>query len=232
MRLAAYFHCLWFAGDPPRPLPAANRIILEQMSILRNSGLLDALDRFVVGVNGSAESESKVKLCIPTKAQVVYHGLDSRSENLTLVERDNWVRSLPALDDWAVLYFHSKSITHVVGSDYARFAGKWKDCMMEHCVNQWTTCVMDLIAGYEAVGCHWMTKLGHDHSQSIFAGNCFWAKASFLRTVPSMFTRTRIKEDGIGSASSRFEAEVHIGNGPRLPIVKDYCTRGLMVCSA
>jgi len=219
-------------GEPPKLLPAATPIILEQMAMLKQSGLLDALDLFVVGVNGGDESLSRVKLSIPSKAKVVMHGLDSRSENLTLVERENWVRSLPRDDDWAVLYFHSKGVTHIPNTDYFRFAGKWRSCMMTHCVMNWTQAVMDLMAGCEAVGCHWMTGQGHDHSQHYFAGNFGWAKASFLRTIPSIFSRQRINDSGIASAASRFEAEVIWGNGPRLPIVKDYCAKGLLACCA
>ncbi len=230
MKLAAYFHCLFYGGKPTTLFPGSTRIILEQMSQLRQSGLLDALDLFVVGVNGGPESQSKVKLAIPSKAKVVYHGLDSRSENLTLVERERFVKGLPTDEDWAVLYFHCKGASHIVGSDYAAFCDKWRRCMMLHCVTNWTQCVMDLMAGYEAVGTHWQTGQGHDHSQHYFAGNFGWAKASFLRTIPSIFTRQRIKDSGIETAESRYEAEVIWGNGPRLPIIKDYCKAGLMAC--
>jgi hypothetical protein len=77
-------------------------------------------------------------------------------------------------------------------------------------------------SGAESVGCHWLTGKSADHNQNLWGGNFFWAKASFLRTLPSIYERGIIKVSGIKSIESRYEAEVWIGNGARLPIVKDY----------
>lgn len=212
-------------------LHEANRIILAQMAMFRKSGLLDALDLFVVGCNGGNESLANVKLCFPAKAKVIMHGLDSRGENLTFIEREKFVAALPEGEEWLILAGHSKGVTHEPGGVFFRSAGQIRDCMMEHCVNNWLQCVMDLMAGKEAVGCHWLTNMGEDHSQSLFCGNFYWAKSSFLRTIPSMITRDRIKRSGIKALESRYESEVWIGIGPRLPIIKDYCPRGYLLCS-
>jgi hypothetical protein len=100
--------------------------------------------------------------------------------------------------------------------------------MMLHCVTNWKKCVADLDAGAEAVGCHWMQGL--PGNQNIFAGNFWWAKASYLRTLPSIFERERIQKSGIKHVDSRYEAEVWLGFGPRLPIVKDYHPGGIGQC--
>ena len=93
---------------------------------------------------------------------------------------------------------------------------------MKNAVTNWRTCVADLDSGADAVGSHWMVPPETPIGQHIFAGNFFWAKASFLRTLPSIMDRERIKMSGIDSLDSRYESEVWLGNGPRIPKVKDY----------
>ena len=101
--------------------------------------------------------------------------------------------------------------------------------MTKHLIANWRNCVTDMDQGVESVGCHWMTGLA-DGTQNIWAGNFWWAKASYLLTLPSIFERDRIKESGISDIESRYESEVWIGNGKRLPTVKDYHPDGLGAC--
>jgi hypothetical protein len=219
MRIAIFYHCLFVLGDPPEMLPAALEIVCDQMEALRSSGLLDAAEEMHVGVNGGKESEMFANGLLPKKAQITYHGLQSRSENLTVVMLENWVKDHP---DWYVFSFHSKGATHAMGSDYGSFAHRWRQRMEHHCIHGWRQCVADLDAGYEACGAHWLTAQGWDRSQHYFAGTMWWCKSSFFATIPSIYTRQRIKDSGIGALESRYEAEVKIGNGPRLPRVKNY----------
>ena len=226
MKICIYFHGLFFIGNPPVLQTGATKIILTQMDALRRSGLQDAAERFVVGINGGDESKDRVRLCIPKKAEVIMHGLGSRAENLTIMHLWNWVQSLPTTEEWFILYFHSKGCTHPPESDYAQFAGRWRDSMMKICVDNWRQCVADLDAGNDVACTYWMWDMGSDKSQHIPAGNILWTKASFVRKLPSMFLRDRIKSDGIAALFSRYESEVFWGNGPR-PIVKTYGTQGL-----
>jgi len=226
MRIAVYYHCLFQFGDPTAIAPGATRIVLEQMAAMRQSGLLDAADKFVVGVNGGDESDARIKLCFPEKAKVIKHGLASRAENLTIMAMWDWVKALSTHEDWAILYFHAKGCTHAPSSDYAQFAGRWRTSMMKYCVTNWRQCVKDLESGNDVACTYWMWDMGSDKSQHIPAGNFLWTKASFVRKLPSMYLRDRIKQDGIAAASSRYEAEVAWGNGPR-PVVKTYGTQGL-----
>lgn len=171
----------------------------------------------LVGINGSSESEPIARLLIPHRAQLVFHGLTSRNENPTIRELEKW---LPGHEGWYVLYFHAKGT--ITQSGGAENAVKWRGCMMRNLVSNWRQCVADLEAGFDSVGCHWMTYPATPKGQSIWAGTFFWAKADFLLTLPSILQRDRIKQSGLGNYESRYEAEVWIGNGPRLPRVKDY----------
>jgi hypothetical protein len=94
--------------------------------------------------------------------------------------------------------------------------------MMRGVVHNWRKCVADLDSGYEAVGCHWMEPPETPEGQFIFAGNFFWSTSRFLRTLPSIQDRERIKLSGLWSLQSRYEAEVWFGNGRQLPLFRDY----------
>lgn len=93
--------------------------------------------------------------------------------------------------------------------------------MMRVCVERWRECVAVLGSGVEACGAHWLTGQGWDHSQHYFAGTFWWSTSKFLRTLPSIMARERIKTSGLDSAESRYEAEIILGNGGRVPRIRD-----------
>jgi hypothetical protein len=186
------------------------------MDQLRQSGLLDAASEFHVGINGGLESLIVASALFPPKAKVELHGLQCHNECRTIRMLEKWT---PGHEGWYVLYFHAKNSSHDADTG---IGVNWRRCMMEHCITNWRTCVADLDKGYEAVGCHWMEPPETPLGQFIFAGTFFWARASFLLTLPSIMDRGRIKSSGIDALESRYEAEVWIGNGLRVPRIMDY----------
>ena len=214
--IAIFYHCLFYAGTPPELITNACNIVRDQMDALKTTGLLDAASEMVVGINGGKESDEVANLLLPNKAKRILHGLQCRNECRTILAMEQWVKEHP---DWYVLYFHVKGATHDARDGYSI---AWRGCMMKGVVKNWKTCIADLDAGYEAVGSHWMVPPETPVGQHIFAGTFFWANTSFLLTLPSIADREQIKRHGIDCAESRYEAEVWIGNGPRLPKVKDY----------
>ena len=95
---------------------------------------------------------------------------------------------------------------------------------MADLTTNWRTCVMDLET-HDIACSHWMWNMGSDQSQHSPAGNFLWLTSNFAASLPSMFERERIKMSGIASIESRYEAEVHFGNGRR-PVVKQYRPNG------
>lgn len=221
--IAVFYHCLFVHGNPATFMPGAFDIVKEQMGIAAASGLIDSCSQLTVGINGGKESDEFANLVLPAKARRVLHGLNSKAENLTLVELEKWI---PGHEDWNVLYFHAKGCTHPPGDSYGdNVSAPWRKTMDRYLVQNWRNCVADLESGYESVGCHFMRGMC-DGTQNIWAGNFWWAQASYLRILPSIYRRERIKVSGIAAAESRYEAEVWIGNGPRLPTTKEYLPRG------
>lgn len=219
-KIAIFYHGVFFLGRPPERLPNAATIVADQMSQMSNFGLLDAADEIHVGINGEEESIDLAAMTIPAKADVTFHGLDSRSENLTILMLENWAKTHPG---WYVLYLHSKGATNKPGSDDAKFAPPWRGGMMFDLVVNWRKCVDDLQSGFDIVCSYWMWNAA-DGTQHIPAGNFWWAKSDFIATLPSIHLRERIKMSGIESLESRYEAEVWIGNGKK-PTVKSYRPR-------
>lgn len=219
--IAIFFHCLIELGDPPVVLDNAVSIIREQMTALESSGLLDVASEFIVGINGGETSREIANLLIPSKAKLVMHGLQSRAENLTIVEIEKWVKTHP---DWFVLYFHSKGASHPPGNSYGDGVSKpWRWGMMYDLITNWRQCVADLET-HDIVCSHWMWNLA-DGTQHIPAGDFLWITSNFAAKLPSIYLRDRIKQDGIAALSSRYESEVYWGNGPR-PNVKSYRPNG------
>jgi len=223
--ICVFFHCLFQIGDTL--LPCAVEIVMEQMHALKASGLEDEALEIIVGINGGVEASAFSDL-FPAKATIVYHGLQCRNELRTILLMEQFAREHP---DWHVLYHHSKNATHAQAGDRGSLGTRWRRCMERACVWRWRECVELLAGGYDAVGVHWMTRRGSDRSQNYFAGTFFWVTSNFLNTLPSIMERARIRISGLDSIESRFEAEVKLCNGPRLPCVKDMDTsHPIMAC--
>lgn len=216
--IAIFYHAVFSIEG--RELPSAVPIIREQMKALEDSGLLDAADQLQVGINGGTEGQFPGSLIEPLfllpKTKLTYHNQQCRNELRTILMLEKSVKEHG--DEWLVFYHHAKGSTHPVGHDLST---RWRRCMQRHLVTNWRQCVKDLET-VESVGCHWMEPPATPATQYIWGGNFWWARNSFLKTLPSIMERARLKDSGIDALESRYEAEVFVGNGPRPPTHIDY----------
>jgi len=208
--IAVFYHTILSGGTIPINMEFACQIMQEQMRALTKSGLLDVADEFHVGINGDADDLQVAKLFVPCpNAKFVMHGSGMTSEIPTMAYLRRW---LPGHDDWKVLYFHIKGVTHPVEPLYA----VWRERMMKAVVWGWRDCVAQLDIGTDACGCHWLTPEQFPNLVKMtpfFGGTFWWATAKFLMTLPPLPQATW---------ANRFAAENWIGIGPRRPRVKDY----------
>ena len=224
MKIAIFYHCLFVLGDPPEPLPHAIAIIAEQMQALQESGLLEVASEVYVGINGAEESQCFADCILPEKAVKVYHGTQCRNELRTIMLLQH---VMAGRRDWMVFYAHSKGISH---SPDEKLIYNWRNCMMYNLVTNWQICLASLLSGFDSCGCHWKTGQV-DGTQSLWAGNFFWVKSEFLNTLPPIEKNRRLPiMGGIDAFASRYEAEILIGSGPRLPKVRDYHPSGPFNC--
>jgi len=205
--LAVFHHCRLSGGDPPIDFNHALGIYVEQMLALKDSGLEDAADFIYCGVNGGPADFAAAACLAPERAEVVEHPATARSELSTMRALQQW---LPGHENWFVLFHHLKCATRK-----DEWCAKWRLRMQDAVVTNWRRCVADLEAGSEAVGCHWLTpeQFRGLVRTPYFAGTFWFAKASYLITLPPLPKATW---------ENRFEAEIWIGKGPRRPVVKCY----------
>ncbi len=118
-----------------------------------------------------------------------------------------------------MLYAHAKGCSHDPGE---KMITNWRNCMVRHLITNWLACVNTLNSGIESCGVHWLEGQV-DGTMALWGGNYFWIKSEFLDTLPPIENNARVPlMGGIDSAQSRFEAEVILSSGPRLPKIKDY----------
>lgn len=217
--ILVFCHGLFFLGEPPVYLPAAEFIADEITSSMQTSGLWDAASEFHVGINGGVESQKLVSDYFPSNAHITYHGLASRNENSTIVLIEERLKKLEG--EAYIFYGHFKGASWPIGHQLTE---NWRRCFLFHLVHRWRRCLHDIQGNADCASCHYFVPPRTPPGQYIMAGNWWWAKASFLRTLSPIRERARIKQDGIGALSSRFEAEVFLSGGQRPPKVVDYCT--------
>jgi hypothetical protein len=206
-KLAVFYHCA--ISGPRIPSPTyAESVVCEQMAALKASGLAEVAEGILVGVNGGDGDLLEVMPMIPLKALVYTQGRQGESEIPTLDMLRGW---LPGHEDWFVLYHHSKGVSCPADNIKER----WRARMERVCVWDWKYCVASLIAGFDSVGCHWLTKDNFSGrvKTPYWGGNFWWATAKFLLTLPPLPP---------DSHANRYAAESWIGSGPRIPKVKDY----------
>lgn len=223
MKIGVWYHTLLTRGTSPELWPLSFSITMEAMEALRATGLLDACDELNVGINSlQEEAEEFAQLVLPQKAKIIWHGR-YYNENGTICALHEWSKSHPA---WAVLYFHCKGgASHEPGSPYYTGVSEpWRQTMTHYMIGGWRQCVKDLEVGADIVCCHWLWNQA-DGTQHIPAGNFLWLNSSFVASLPPMSQRARIKQSGIASPESRYEAEVFWGNGRR-PVVSQHLPNG------
>lgn len=222
MKIAVFYHGLFFLNGEPS-LNCIN-VVHSQMETFRESGLLDSADEFHIGINGGEESEPFAESILPAKATKVYHGLNCRTEIRTLMHLQNVMRGRAG---WKVLYLHAKGASH---SPDEKMINNWRQCMMHNLVTNWLICINSLNSGFDSAGCHWKREQV-DGTMSLWGGNFFWATSDFLNTLPPIESHPRIAaQGGVDDFRSRYESEVWIGSGRRLPKVRDYHPSGPFNC--
>ncbi len=213
-KIAVWWHGLFYRDE--EFLPNAMHITESQMDVMEASGLTGASEEIYCCVNGSYESMPYAETVFPYEAVKVYHGLQCKTELRTLMHMQE---TMKGREGWKVLYWHCKGAFHKPDD---RMCNNWRNCMTHHLVAKWPVCVDALNGGYDCCGTHWLTEQV-DGKQALFGGNFWWSTSEFLNTLPPIENHPRIAlQGGVDDVRSRYESEVWIGTGPRLPKVRDF----------
>jgi hypothetical protein len=152
----------------------------------------------LVGPAGDRHS-ARVRLAPLLPIAVDWIEVDGGSEQATLRAIADWARTA---GDSVVLYAHTKG-----SHRQSIMQSAWRRSMTHSLLGQWRNCV-ELLKEYDTVGCHWLTPADSsdrfgDVRTPYYAGNFWWATASYLRRLPPLGPERSDAEGWIGLGSPR-----------------------------
>lgn len=194
------------------------RLYQEQVHSLCVSGLYNACDFIYVGINGNNELPS-----ILPKMQTVVNN-NHVLESDTLKAMWDFANQNP---DYRLLYIHTKGTTHE--NQFKYNVDAWRLYLEYFVIHCWYDCITKL-KHYDCTGAEWIQESGltdPDTKQTVFeinphyAGNFWWANASYLKTLDPKYIYDTSK------GWTRWKCEFWIGtNNPKyfnFYNTNDYC---------
>lgn len=176
-------------------------IVLEQLQLLKDSGLYDAVDKIYIGCLGGYE-ELKIlmqhlrdypKIIISeystNKELYEFHTLNILKEHADKSE-----------EDYYLFYIHLKGVSFSEQENNAAFHGgnNWRRFMDEHTIKRWSENVSMLDLGYETCG----TQLRPQREwRQHYSGTFFWSRSEYVKLLKQVHTL---------NMRDRFEAEFYI----------------------
>lgn len=153
--------------------------VREHLSVLAVSGLRVPM---VIGLVGTFAARRQARHEIgrlledaDLPAPERWAEADEGWEQVTLGEVHADVHRIPA--EFAVMYAHAKGAANPSPLNAA-----WRRSLTRHVVCGWEECAGLLADGHDTAGCHWVTA--HKSTTAFYAGNFWWARASYLRRLP------------------------------------------------
>lgn len=219
MKIAVWYHCRLFGGEPPIDPDYSITLMAEQMKTLRTAGLEQAATEILICVNGDTQNRIVARQLAPAKSTFIDHGRDALGLLRTVNCLRSWCQCHP---DWIVCFWHIKGVTH----PWDTLNTLWRQCMEKWVIINWRKCVADVGSNFETVGAHWLTPEQYHGIVKVpfWGGQFFWARASFLAELPALPDNPTRREEW-------FLSENWIGMGRR-PRVRDYAPHwpGLQTC--
>ena len=193
-------------------------ILLEQLEVMRKSGLYDIMSRIYVTVIGDNEDREYVKQQFPfDRLYVTYESTDGSCYEFPTLRI---MQEIALKEKFYALYFHTK------GSSYtkATYDGKyvydyesvhknivaWRHLMNYYNLTKWNMAINALSDGYKTYGC----LLMEPHSSITkwhYSGNFWWSTSENIKNSPCL---------NLNIVKNRWEAELwSVNDGD-----KAYCT--------
>ncbi len=149
-------------------------IVQEQLEMIKNEGLYDAADRFILCYVGEKEEELAILVQnIGDKIEIIHASYDVSVCEFPSIAK---VKEISAEEPNAnILYLHSKGLLHF-GKPTEKAVTCWRRYMQYFLIQQWRICI-DRLNSYDACGVEWRLRPPH------FSGNFWWARASYINTL-------------------------------------------------
>ena len=193
------------------------KLYQEQINSLIISGLYEKCDFIHIGINGDQELPF-----VLNKMRINYNENKILEAN-TLNSLWDFCNENP---DYKVLYIHSKGVTHLNNVHCEYTTNAWRIYLEYFVINKWEECAQDLNE-YDCVGTEWKdysllqdqnTQEYVKESNSHYAGNFWWANASYIQKLDLDYIYNEKDERG------RYRSEFWIGT--KNPNYKSYHNSG------
>lgn len=187
-------------------------IVIEQIELLRTSGLLDNVDKVYLTVIGSDEDlmwvESKLR---PYPIECVYHSSDGNVYEFPTLE---YMKKIAEKEEFYALYLHSKGSSYDVSDakNHERIKNikAWRRCLEYWTILQWRKAISALKNGYATYGA---LLMDNGRTPAHYSGNIWWTTSGNLRSCQYF----RLPEK-----RSRWDAEFWIINNVRKAVCPYY----------
>jgi hypothetical protein len=205
MKLKVYYHVYM--------INHWKKIVKEQLRLINDSGLYDAMDIMSVVAVGEPIDQLREITDKYDKIKIVDHSFNPKVYEFPTLD----IAHLDAnyLEPFYGLYLHTKGVTQP-GKSGGKF---WRDYMGYYNVATWSEAVDKLKEGYDTCG----VRLVSGRYPLHYSGNFFWFRSTYLRRLPSPLTL---------NIRDRYNAEFWScsGNGKAATLCQDlidYNTKGL-----
>ena len=171
-----------FSGSSPNVL----KIVSRQLSLIVESGLMEALTAIKVGFVGEAVPDDILSLFAPYSKIQTLVTAEKGYEGVTLRALQGWLEGEQAASkEWFILYIHSRGARHAEDSP----AWSWTKMMEYFMIERHKDCV-EALKTHLTTGCemyaHYDARTFSKRPWGMwhYSGNFWWARASYIRVLP------------------------------------------------
>jgi hypothetical protein len=184
--------------------PNQNSIGLEQAELLEKTGLIDAAEINMM-LHYNLEDFSWLAERWFERININYHLFGNHYRDWHEGTSINYIQNLVHSTDeeFYVCYIHHKGVSSGQSG--------WRQYMQYWNIEKWQECVAKLDEGYDTCGASFLNNPPHP----FYAGNFFWAKASYLRRCKILKSpaENNFKPQFSGQPHHRYDYECWHGSG-------------------
>jgi hypothetical protein len=190
----------WHIFAPAEKRVRLEQILSRQFAVLKESGLLDACSRLLVGIVGAAVTPTLDNIVAHPKTTVVNRA-ESGNEEVTTSRLKEFADQSSA--PCRIFYMHARGITHDPQSATGRAHDDWTRMMEFFTITRWRKAV-EVLNSHHTAGCE---MWGYPHRTRVgdfsfhYAGNFWWTTSDYVKKLDSPMlyvpNRSLVSEDWI-----------------------------------
>lgn len=179
-------------------------ILVEQISLMRISGLYDRVKNIYVGCIGAPEQLEILRRIVNPYPKIIVALYGSNARMYEFMTLALLKQKADILSQHYGFYIHSKGVSYP-GNEGGKY---WRDYMNYYNITRWKDAVEKLDFGYDTCGVKLVNKIYPLH----YSGNFFWYNSEYVKVLPDLVKIDR---------TDRFKAEMWICMGQ--PICATLC---------